>query len=441
MRIEEVGRCQRLVMAELRRLGNRGIGIHDQDDLQQELITVALRASERADGATAYVRLSVRNAIKHLYREMHAQRRCPTDSSGASLPLVYGYEAHDGGTSPETHALLRVGARACRDRLPLWSQEVLDRVLAGDAEIPPNRIDDLCGQIRRCGGTTMTDAYSIPAPPEGEITACHADGAEPEGYNPAEVACQDCIDKFSCLPRAREKNLIQTPLEVDVEVSAVIARTMTYREAAQRVWQRDQLRRADKVVPAELWPLAPEPTKPPKKLRKPTAGAPECELPGTPTSEVAPETPASPAAPEPAAPKRKLRKRTPEEKEKPQIKRTKRLEPRPKTKAPTRALPAPSPISNEAMVAAMSRIRLGKPVALDYGWQIVKRGRDGTEHVVTLRENGFEFRGQLYNSLTQCAVHACGWGYRSGNDYFSLVTSRQTEVRDPDGKVVARGGM
>jgi len=46
----------------------------------------------------------------------------------------------------------------------------------------------------------------------------------------------------------------------------------------------------------------------------------------------------------------------------------------------------------------------------------------------------------VYDSLTACAGHACNHAYRSGNDYFSLLTSRRTEVRDPDGKVIARGG-
>lgn len=465
--------------------------MHDEDDLRQELLAVAVHASSRTlaekGGGTAYIRESVRNAIKKLHRAAYAQRRCPTNQYGVAIPLTYGVETADTGVGPESLAVLALdahtvriddpeslallahGARAIRKRLCGGSRRVLGCLLAGRA-VGPNRIERLCEEIQKLGGA-MQDPYEILEPPPGETPNCHADGVEPEGYDPKETMCQDCQDKFTCLPHAVAKGLPVAKktagygVEIDVEVGSVLARTMTYRDAVARIARRAALRDVHKPVPADLWPLAPEkPASAPPAApavasappATPPAAAPAQASPGPrkvlrkKAAEAAPPAAAAPTpapkpvkAPKPAkAPKTKPAKAA----KAPKAAKPKRA-PKPAKapnpegrKSPIRALCPAKTLDAKGMSLALGRVRLGREVALDVGYQLVKRKADGSEHVVTIRANGFEFGGVIYDSLTACAGHACNHAYRSGNDYFSLLTSKRTEVRDPKGKVIARGG-
>jgi hypothetical protein len=329
---------------------------------------------------------------------------------------------------PDRRALLALGARLVRSRLCPESQETLDGMLAGRI-VSRNRIDVLCEEIQ--GGDMTPDPYAIPNPPADDTPDCHADGVSPEGYDPKESMCQDCQDKFTCLPRASERKLIAHSVEIDVEVSSVIAKSLLYQDALKQIMRRDTLRKSGKPVPVELWPIAPNKTAaeaaPKRKLVRKAAAPPVAATP----------PPAAPAVVEPPAPSIPALPRAAKAKA---LKMPKERPPRPERKTPIRPLRDPKPIPKEEMQAAMARVRLGKPIDFEIGYQIVKHSANGEEHVVTLRENGFEYKGNLYNSLTQCAGHASGNTYRAGNDWFSLVTSRRTEVRDAKGKVIARGG-
>jgi hypothetical protein len=102
--------------------------------------------------------------------------------------------------------------------------------------------------------------------------------------------------------------------------------------------------------------------------------------------------------------------------------------------------PTPRSLTEEQMLKAMEKIKLGVAIDLDYGMQLVRKRRDGTESVVTLTKQGFEYDGNLYGSLSAAAWKAAN-SFRTGNEYFNISNCSCTEVRDKNGKVIARKGM
>jgi len=93
------------------------------------------------------------------------------------------------------------------------------------------------------------------------------------------------------------------------------------------------------------------------------------------------------------------------------------------------------------MLKSMGKIKLGEPIDLDYGMQLVRKDRNDNELIVTLTKQGYEFKGKVYGSLSAAAMVAADSPFRSGNDFFNLVSSGCTEVRDKNGKVIAKKGM
>ena len=90
---------------------------------------------------------------------------------------------------------------------------------------------------------------------------------------------------------------------------------------------------------------------------------------------------------------------------------------------------------------APPKVKLGVPgLRLGWGYQLVRKARAGKEFVVTITENGFMYEDKIYSSLSAAAQNASGTFCRSGNDWFSLVTTQCTSVRDERGNVIARRG-
>jgi hypothetical protein len=333
--------------------------------------------------------------------------------------------------------------------------------------------------------------------------ACHANGEQPEGYDAEDPICHNCADKFTCLPAAIAKPSLWVDRGVrtwdasdDLEVAGVLAREMTYSEAIERMTKRMGLEKAGTLIPAELLtrrskpalvpdtPAEPEPagevidaegettsTEPPPP---PTFPDPTPTTPAKATKATKPKAAKKPAKAKPAkakpakakptkakpakaakkkAAKAKPAKAKPKKPAKPKAATKPAAKPAApaKPKSPTtrepkiakngKPLPLPKTITTEKMLEVMATVKLGMKVDLEFGMQIVRRARTGKEHVVTLTENGFLYEDEQYSSLSAAAQNASGTPCRSGNDWFSLVSTSCTEVRDTTGKVVARKGM
>jgi DNA-directed RNA polymerase specialized sigma24 family protein len=83
--------CARIVAQEVRRLRWHIIGGYiSSDDLSQELSIAALRSAQRHDGrkGEAYIRTSVRNAMRKLYERAYAAKRYPQDRYGRPVSLA-----------------------------------------------------------------------------------------------------------------------------------------------------------------------------------------------------------------------------------------------------------------------------------------------------------------------------------------------------------------
>lgn len=356
------------------------------------------------------------------------------------------------------------------------------------------------------------DKFAIPD--NEDKMPCHAAGETPEGYDAADSTCHDCADKFSCLPAAVANPACWTKRGVtvwavadDVEVSAVLAREMSYATAIDRIRQRMALREAGKLIPASLLTRRTQsasPLPPPdpveddaedededeeddaesedtgssdddnEETEDEDEGGAAAESPAQPaeeTDEMAQKKtkakvkrpaakPAEPVAPPPAKKgmKKKIKKKAAEKPAKAaaapakaKAKAPAKSVPPPKAKRPTttegrvgnngKRMPGPCPITKDQVKLALEKVKLGMKVDLDFGMQIVRRARDGHEHIVTITDHGFMYNDELYSSLSAAAQNASGTPCRSGNDWFNLATTSCTEVRDKHGKVIARKGM
>ena len=96
-----------------------------------------------------------------------------------------------------------------------------------------------------------------------ELPPCHAAGTTKEGYDPSEEICQDCGEKYSCLPLAIEHGTLAGDYALDLEVEAVLIaeRGKPFRSlldfVLQRQTQRARLRSGSQPVPHDLTIEAP----------------------------------------------------------------------------------------------------------------------------------------------------------------------------------------
>jgi chemotaxis protein histidine kinase CheA len=318
---------------------------------------------------------------------------------------------------------------------------------------------------------TERDEFSLPEL-SGPVPDCHADGSAPEGYDLADAVCHTCPDKFTCLPAAIDKQLIDSTLDDDQEVLGVVTRRLPYADALARMHEREAL--GDDPIPdglkidvpiadvlaalgkpeAEPEPEAEEEPEEPTVAEEGEAQSeteaaadddedddeePEADVEEDDEDGDEPEAEEEPPpAPEPkkkakakAKPKKKAKAAAPESADNGE----------PKKKNNMARVPKPRVLDEETMLKRLDKIKLGAAIDLEVGMRVVRKGRDGMDTVVVLTPNGFEYDGETYSSLSAAAQIASGSAYRSGNDYFNLKTSKCTEVRDEDGKVIAKNGM
>lgn len=133
----------------------------------------------------------------------------------------------------------------------------------------------------------MSDRANVyEVPDTGDVMPCHAQGEKPEGYDAEEEICQDCLDKFSCLPVAIANPEVWTSRKAkvwaigdDAEVAALTSKTKTYAQVRDQLDRRAAFRKKHKLIPPELLtrprPLAPAATPaaaqmlPPAPVEKP----------------------------------------------------------------------------------------------------------------------------------------------------------------------------
>ena len=315
--------------------------------------------------------------------------------------------------------------------------------------------------------------YAIPPTAPADLPDCHADGKNPEGYDEGDKTCWGCPDKFVCLPKSIDKKLIDSTLDADCEVKGVLSKTMTYAEALVRMQHRQNLIADKKPVPKDLSTQPPEGalSKPENISGKEQTDSDEIDSEqtnggktmaekkknGKPKKTAAKGKPKAPPKPAAASTNKndKPEAQPPAPKAKPKAKP--KVKPAPKKKAASKPkgekksrakkgtdskpLPKPRAVTEEQMLKSMGKIKLGEPIDLDYGMQLVRKDRNDNELIVTLTKQGYEFKGKVYGSLSAAAMVAADSPFRSGNDFFNLVSSGCTEVRDKNGKVIAKKGM
>lgn len=509
--------CERIVEQEVRRVRVMWEG-WGRDDLRQVLRVQAWQCLDRIDedigSGEAYVRRTVQNAVKKLRQSLYAAKRHPHDPFGR--PLRHTAVGDDeGDVRPVSHA-------PPPDRQAL-NRQLLGQILAqvscvershllrclreGDTPMAhvAKRIREsrklstiYAGGHRRLTGEDkkMLERFALPQVDEEDRPACHADGDNPEGYDVDDPVCHNCLDKFTCLPSAVDKGLVDIAVDDDQEVHLVLTQRLSTVVVLRRMEQRRELEQAGVLaVPDELLVTNVEPddedhepetsTDPP-----PVVEESETEEPPTTTAAAEPEQQQEDAVTKPknrnggtknkrapkrkkvaakkkAAPKKTVKKKlaTAATKKKAKKKPVKKkaapkkvVKKKPAPKKPVKkpapkkkraaadgdkkrtALPRSREVTEEKMIRAMAKIKLGLDLGLEFGYQIIRRTRDNKVHKVTLRKNGFEYDGKLYSSLSACAQIAVSLPHRSGNDFFNLLAWHCTEVRNGRGKIIAING-
>lgn len=152
----------RVVAQELSRASGRALcrSCGDPEDVRQELLIVAWRSSLRHDGRDhlAYVRRSVRNAMRSMGERARAAKRSPQDRYGRPVALLRldlrpddPHESGGGrlqpaapGRSPEDEAVVRDHVARILARLGRSDRACLGRVARGSLE--PS--DDLIARVQ-----------------------------------------------------------------------------------------------------------------------------------------------------------------------------------------------------------------------------------------------------------------------------------------------------
>jgi DNA-directed RNA polymerase specialized sigma24 family protein len=132
--------CARIVAQEVRRHYGRLIGGYiSTDDLSQELSISVMKSASRHDGRAgeAYIRKSVRNAIRTLYERAYAAKRYPQDRYGRPVSMA----VYDDPTfravqvTPEEIASCREQLKLIVDQLNAEDKAVFESFANGREEI------------------------------------------------------------------------------------------------------------------------------------------------------------------------------------------------------------------------------------------------------------------------------------------------------------------
>ena len=143
--------CERIVTRALFRIPGQKIGIHDRDDLRQELRIAAWESSEKHDGRPElqFIRNAVMFAVTKLYAEARTAARHPQDRYGRPVrfanPDVLASETAS-TPDPEQIAAVREELAQIAVQLPRSGRRVVQRVLSGRADLAPG--DDAAKAIR-----------------------------------------------------------------------------------------------------------------------------------------------------------------------------------------------------------------------------------------------------------------------------------------------------
>lgn len=458
--------CEPIIDFEVRRFGP--IVGFDKEELKQELRVVAQRCLprlSRENTGKTYVRRSIRNALKNLKRAAKSFGRLPHDSRGKSLPLwylddrmpdgesTYGEVMPAVGSSPEEQVIARQLIAKLDDHLgdderALLTLFMQDAIKKRDDKKQLPMLLDRCAQILHRvaseeGEKTMA-TVKIPKTPKDELPPCHVDGEEAVGYETdikEAEACQDCPDKFSCLPKSISTGLIEATLDIDPEVAAVLGGHVIFDVAMERVIKRQDLRENGGSIPSSLKFNAIQ--IPEEDSDEEETMTEETETKTKKTKKAAKKKPAKKAATKKATKKKATKKTTKKKaakkttkkaasraatkakratkkatKKKPAKKATKKKATAKKatkakskkTKAKTdlqqahvrvlddgrlekwdgRFLPAPKEISKEKVLEHLAnRIKLGLDFDLGIGMKLKMKRRDGSEAVITITSKGY----------------------------------------------------
>lgn len=252
----------RIIDQEVRRFRGTLPG-YDTDDLKQECrMAVAMRLKADQIGARSYVRVTAQNRLSNLLRTATTQRACPHDSFGR--PQRFEPSIEDlrpaAADDPERTTAQRETLAYLAQRLDQrdWQKLLQLCVHGAQAMREQDRLrlasirSTALAIIQQLDYRVSQETKETPQMPTLPVTAqedlmeCHADGKEPQGYDPGEATCQQCPDKFTCLPRSIEKGLVKLKLSADREVEAVLSDRITFDDAIARMKRRNALVHAKK---------------------------------------------------------------------------------------------------------------------------------------------------------------------------------------------------
>lgn len=449
--------CLPVVEYEARRWQPMGAAIGlDRDDLAQEASLVAVQCVRRAEGggSRAYVQRAIRNRFQDVRAKALARKRVPYDADGTPQPgWVQSYDvlSEDNGLpllGASSILEARHALRILHDSLPADDWDLLVQTMVEGArlgrEAAPAQRRQIAARIRdvqrrargilsrilrvETRGLPMTEPAKIPIPVSEDLSPCHANGADPQGYDRDDTDCHNCPDKFSCLPAALAQGLVVGSISDDREVEAVNDGTMQYRTAIERMKQRYRLLVTGANIPDELSVHYEADAEPTQVRAKPVAVVPEPEPEAKP--EPVPEdhafVPPKAKPPAPKAGKKKVR--------------VPRSALRTAEGVPTmrngKALPPIRQVTEAKMARALGRVKIGQPFDLQLGMQLVRKTKSGDTIIVKLRPTGFELDGVIYSALSTALMYRLR-KVVSGNDYFNLNTNQCTEIWAADGSVLA----
>lgn len=452
--------CLPVVESETRRYRTMGrqIGL-DPDDLRQEGAIAAMRCLKKwrpeGGGRTAYVRRAVRNHYEDMRRKALREMRMPRDAHGRPQPSwILSYEALVEDNHPTGGAECDYGKyearmvlRILEKRLPAGDWELLVQSLVVGAQLArsdeeQSRLRDVCARAQRIINQVLeveeVKLMPAPVPKPEELPECHARGEQPQGYDVEDGVCWNCRDKFTCLPDALDRHLIEGALGDDKEVEGVLSGSMSFRMAIERMRSRLAIMQRGGTVPAHLRIDAPV-TGVTKTVERPKARSPKpavrsrsvTPLP-SPTPAPKPEKPGAKAKPKPEPTTAKKSARA---KRRAKSRKLVDKEGRPCLKN-GRPLPPVRANTPEQMEAAIKRIKIHQPFPLEVGMQLVRKTKEGDHVIVKLRPRGFELDGVLYSSLSTAVMYRLR-KMQSGNAYFDLEKHQCTEIWSEDGTVLA----
>lgn len=235
---------------------------------------VVERCLPKVSGNTGrtYVRRSIRNALANLKRAMSV--RMPRDARGRtqttlSLDGILP-DAHDDGVRrymPTSLVSVQTPERSATAAELISALEVMpesDRQLLYEAFVDGvhhRHSAERLERVRLHAESILTCVISGSRDERTktmakEIPDCHTEGSDPIGYetDPKEAEqCQNCLDKFTCLPQGIKTGFISgVDLSIDPEVKAFVRGVVPVAKLRARIEKRQELAENNKIIPSDL---------------------------------------------------------------------------------------------------------------------------------------------------------------------------------------------